>query len=102
MPRTKGTDMLTGAVLQARELLVQRTSEMTKVYKPGTFMTRKVDTRTMDKYLLGITPEQMAEIAMKNPDQAEQYASRINTLESRIASQPPMPAQDQFEPEFEE
>ena len=101
MPRrTKGTDMLTDAVVQARDLIVERTQQMTKVYRPNAFMTRQVDARTMDKYLLGITPEQMSEIAMKNPEQAEQYAGRINTLEGRIASRTPMPAQDGYEPEI--
>ena len=101
MPRrTKGTDMLTDAVVQARDLIVERTQQMTKVYRPNAFMTRQVDARTMDKYLLGITPEQMSEIAMKNPEQAEQYAARVNTLEGRIASRTPMPAQDGYEPEI--
>lgn len=103
MPRrTKGTDMLTDAVVQARDLIVERTQQMTKVYQPGTFMTRKVDARTMDRYLLGVTAEQMAEIANRNPEQAEQYASRINTLESRLASRAPMPAADAYEPDLGE
>ena len=99
--RTKGTDMLTDAVVQARDLIVERTQQMTKVYRPNAFMTRQVDARTMDKYLLGITPEQMSEIAMKNPEQAETYAQRINTLEGRIASRTPLPAQDGYEPDLE-
>lgn len=98
----KGTDLLTGAVLQARDILVQQTEAMTKVYRPGAFMTRKVDARTMDKYLMNITPEEMANIAASDPQRAEQYAARVNTLEQRLASKPPMPAQDSYEPDFEE
>src|SRR5688572_2779905 len=98
---TKGTDLLTGAVIQARDLLVQRAEEMTKVYKPGQFMTRKVDSRTMDKYLMNISPEEMAQVAMADPGKAEQWAGRINTLEGRLASRTPMPAQDAYEPDLE-
>ena len=95
--RYKGMDLLTSAVMQARDILVRQTEEMTKVYQPGTFMTRKVDPRTLDKYLMNITPEDMVKIAMTDPAQAEKYAGRINTLEQR--SRPALPAQDAYSPE---
>jgi len=90
---------MTGAVLDARDLIVRRTQEMTKVYRPGAFMTRKVDARTMDKYLMGITAEQLADIALRDPDTAERYAGRINLLEKRAEARPRLPAESGYEPE---
>lgn len=101
MPRQK-VDMLTAAVLDARDMIVRRTGEMTKVYQPARFMTKRVTTRTMDKLLLGITPDQMMQIAQTDPDRANAYSERINLLEQRQESQVPFPAQDAFEGTVEE
>lgn len=100
----KGTDLLTGAVLQARDILVQTTEEMTRVFKPGAFMTRTVDPRTMDRHIMNMTPEELANVAAADPARAEVFAQRINTLESRIASRTALPAQDSYQPDasFEE
>lgn len=94
--------MLTGAVLDARELIIDRTRQMTKVYQPGRFMTQRVSPKTMDKMLLGITPDQMMQLAQTDPDRANQYSERINLLEQRMSSRPVMPGQDAFEGEFED
>ena len=97
MARTKGVDMLTGAVLDARDLIISRTQQMTKVYRPGQFMTAKVSPRRMDKLLLGITPDQMMQLAQTDPDRANAYSERINLLEQRMDSRPVLPGQDAYE-----
>ena len=103
MSRTpKGVDMLTAAVLDAREMILRRTQELTGTYKPGAFMTAKVSPRTMEKYLLGLTEQDMMQLASTDPARAEQYAARVNQLEQKLDSRMVLPAQDSFEGEIEE
>lgn len=89
----------TQAVLDARKKYPDVLKSVASYFGEVPYMTQRMDSRAADKKLVQMTPEQMTALAQSDPAGAEQAAARIQTLQARQAGQPPLPAQDTYEPE---
>lgn len=99
MSRRSGrVNLLTSVVLGAAERLERDAEAAAKAYaKPG-FMKREVDPRTLDRHVQRMSAEDMAELAARDPDEAEELARRRNLLDQRAATRVPPPGEAEYEP----
>lgn len=87
----------TDAVQRAQAAYPKTLKSVVNYFGPVPYGTEKVDTRTADKRLAQMPPEQMAQMAMQDPMKAAAVAQRLNTLKQRASGEMPLPAQDVYE-----
>ena len=59
---------------------------------------QQVDSRTADKRLIAMQPQDLAQLAQTDPIQAETARQRLQTLQDRASQRQPLPGQEQYEP----
>lgn len=57
-----------------------------------------VDSRTRDKQILSMPPDQLAALAQSDPQQYMKTQERLQVLQQRAAGEAPLPGRDTFEP----
>lgn len=92
------TNLLTSVVLGATERLARDVEIAGEAFARPGFMKREVDQRTLDRQLLAMSPEDMAALAVRDPQMADRYAKRINELNVRHGDREIPAGEAEYEP----